>query len=67
MSLYIIFARTWTGRYPVDRHAEAADRPEFFGDAFSIFLLRQFFMTIPQELSDAIRVDGGNELRSSGA
>ena len=37
--------------------------PAFFGDAFSIFLLRQFFMTIPQELSDAARVDGAGEFR----
>jgi multiple sugar transport system permease protein len=37
--------------------------PSFFGDAFSIFLLRQFFMTIPQELSDAARVDGAGEFR----
>lgn len=36
--------------------------PSFFGSAFSIFLLRQFFMTIPQELSDAARLDGCNEL-----
>src|SRR5207247_3816668 len=35
----------------------------FFGDAFSIFLLRQFFMTIPQELSDAARVDGAGEFQ----
>jgi multiple sugar transport system permease protein len=35
--------------------------PAFFGDAFSIFLLRQFFMTIPDELSDAARVDGATE------
>ena len=35
--------------------------PSFFGDAFSIFLLRQFFMTIPEELSDAARVDGASE------
>jgi multiple sugar transport system permease protein len=35
--------------------------PAFFGDAFSIFLLRQFFMTIPEELSDAARVDGASE------
>lgn len=32
--------------------------PAFFGNAFFIFLLRQFFMTIPQELSDAARIDG---------
>lgn len=37
--------------------------PAFFGDAFSIFLLRQFFMTIPEELSDAARVDGGGEFQ----
>ncbi len=36
--------------------------PAFFGDAFSIFLLRQFFMTIPQELSEAARMDGATEL-----
>lgn len=32
--------------------------PTFLGDAFSIFLLRQFFRTIPQELIDAARIDG---------
>ncbi len=37
--------------------------PTFFGDAFSIFLLRQFFLTIPRELSDAARVDGAGELQ----
>lgn len=37
--------------------------PSFFGSsAFSIFLLRQFFRTIPMELSDAARVDGANEM-----
>lgn len=36
--------------------------PSFFGGAFSIFLLRQFFLTIPQELSDAARIDGCSEL-----
>jgi multiple sugar transport system permease protein len=35
--------------------------PAWFGSAFNIFLLRQFFMTIPQELSDAARIDGCNE------
>jgi multiple sugar transport system permease protein len=35
--------------------------PAFFGGgAFNIFLLRQFFMTIPQELVDAARVDGAS-------
>ncbi|OQA46244.1 MAG: L-arabinose transport system permease protein AraQ [Chloroflexi bacterium ADurb.Bin325] len=32
--------------------------PAFFGDAFYIFLLRQFFMTIPTELDDAAKIDG---------
>ncbi len=32
--------------------------PAFFGDAFFIFLVRQFFMTIPKELCDAARLDG---------
>jgi ABC-type glycerol-3-phosphate transport system permease component len=32
--------------------------PSFFGDAFFIFLLRQFYMTIPRELDDAATVDG---------
>ena len=35
--------------------------PSLFGDAFSIFLLRQFYMTIPQELSEAARIDGASE------
>lgn len=32
--------------------------PSFFGDAFNIFLLRQYFMSIPLELDDAARIDG---------
>ncbi len=35
--------------------------PAFFGAPFYIFLLRQFFMTIPRELDDAARVDGCSE------
>jgi multiple sugar transport system permease protein len=35
--------------------------PPFFGPAFSIFLLRQFFMTINPELDEAAKVDGANE------
>jgi multiple sugar transport system permease protein len=37
--------------------------PNWFGDAFSIFLLRQFFMTIPPDYLDAARVDGCGEFR----
>jgi multiple sugar transport system permease protein len=36
--------------------------PAFFGNAFFIFLLRQFFRTIPRELSDAARIDGCGEI-----
>jgi multiple sugar transport system permease protein len=35
--------------------------PAFFGSAFSIFLLRQFFLTLPKELSEAARLDGCSE------
>jgi len=37
--------------------------PAWFGSAFNIFLLRQFFLTIPLELSDAARIDGCSEWR----
>jgi multiple sugar transport system permease protein len=37
--------------------------PNLFGDAFSIFLLRQFFLTIPESYLDAARVDGCGEFR----
>jgi multiple sugar transport system permease protein len=56
--LYIIFVRLgWIGSL------KPLIIPLFFGDAFTIFLLRQFFMTIPEELSDAARVDGASELQ----
>jgi multiple sugar transport system permease protein len=35
--------------------------PRFFAtDAFVIFLMRQFFMTIPRDLDDACKIDGGS-------
>jgi multiple sugar transport system permease protein len=56
--LYVIFVRLhWIGSL------KPLIVPLFFGDAFTIFLLRQFFMTIPHELSDAARVDGANEFQ----
>jgi multiple sugar transport system permease protein len=36
--------------------------PAFFGNVVYVFLMRQFFMTIPNELSDAARIDGAGEL-----
>ncbi len=38
--------------------------PMAFGDAFSIFLLRQFLMTIPNEYLDAAKVDGCGEFKT---
>jgi multiple sugar transport system permease protein len=37
--------------------------PSFCGSAFYIFLLRQFFRTIPEELAEAARIDGAGEWR----
>jgi multiple sugar transport system permease protein len=38
--------------------------PMAFGDAYSMFLLRQFLLTIPGEYLDAARVDGCGEWRT---
>jgi multiple sugar transport system permease protein len=64
ISLYVIFAKhmDWTGMQWVGT-LKPLILPSFFGDAFSIFLLRQFFLTIPQELVDAVRVDGGGDMQ----
>ena len=35
--------------------------PNLFGSAFSIFLLRQFFISLPKEYVDAARIDGNGE------
>jgi multiple sugar transport system permease protein len=59
--LYILWSKEyhdWTGIQFIGT-LKPLIIPNFFGDAFSIFLLRQFFLTIPKELTDAIRVDGG--------
>lgn len=37
--------------------------PAFFGSAYNIFLLRQFFAALPDELFDAARIDGCSEFR----
>src|SRR6185436_16242822 len=36
--------------------------PAFFGSAFNIFLLRQFFTRIPKSLPEAMSLDGASEL-----
>ncbi|HUC94296.1 MAG TPA: carbohydrate ABC transporter permease [Paenibacillus sp.] len=38
--------------------------PAFFGVPFYIFLLRQFFLGLPNELKDAARIDGAGEFRT---
>ena len=55
--LFVMYKRFgWIGSYlPLEV-------PTFFGSSvFSTFLLRQFFMTIPQSYSEAARIDGANE------
>jgi multiple sugar transport system permease protein len=37
--------------------------PSFFGNPFFIFLLRQFFRTVPEDLAEAARIDGAGEWR----
>ena len=37
--------------------------PAWFGSAFNIFLLRQFFMTIPMEMDEAAEIDGAGPIR----
>lgn len=55
--LYLIFRQLgWVGTFlPLVV-------PHFFGSALYVFLLRQFLLTIPQELSDAAKIDGASEL-----
>jgi multiple sugar transport system permease protein len=38
--------------------------PAFFGNPIYIFLMRQFMMGIPRELSDAAKIDGASELQT---
>ena len=38
--------------------------PHFFANAFNVFLLRQFFLTIPRELDEAAAIDGAGPLRT---
>ena len=52
---YVLFAKlNWVNTYfPLIV-------PAFFGSAFNIFLLRQFYMTIPNELIEAAKMEGAN-------
>ena len=37
--------------------------PHFFANAYNVFLLRQYFMTLPRELDEAAMIDGASPLR----
>jgi multiple sugar transport system permease protein len=53
---YVLFQRFgWVGSYA------PLIVPAYFGGAFNIFLLRQFMMTIPWDLTDSAHVDGAGE------
>ncbi len=38
--------------------------PHFFANAYNVFLLRQFFLTIPRDLDEAATIDGACPLRT---
>ncbi len=38
--------------------------PAFFANAYDVFMLRQFFMTIPFELDDQAKIDGANSIQT---
>ncbi len=53
---YILFQQLgWVGTYA------PLIVPHFLGTAFNIFLIRQFMLTIPRDMSDAARVDGAGD------
>jgi multiple sugar transport system permease protein len=55
---YVLFAKAGlTGTYA------PLILPYFLGNAFYIFMMRQFFMGVPWDLSDAARLDGAGEFR----
>jgi multiple sugar transport system permease protein len=56
--LFIVFRQLgWIGTYA------PLIVPTYFGNGFFIFLIRQFFLTIPEDLLDAARIDGASLLR----
>jgi multiple sugar transport system permease protein len=56
--LFILFSKLgWTGTWlPLLV-------PAFFANAYDVFLLRQYFMSIPKELDEAAMIDGASPLR----
>jgi multiple sugar transport system permease protein len=60
MPMYIL----WTKQFGLGGTLWPLIIPTAFGDAYSIFLLRQFLMTVPREYLDAAKVDGCGEIRT---
>lgn len=68
-SMMMPFAVTIVPLYDLYRHLDWIGTPKplwvpaFFAPAFNVFLLRQFFLTLPRELNEAARIDGCSEWR----
>jgi multiple sugar transport system permease protein len=60
MPMYIL----WTKQFGLGGTLWPLIVPTAFGDAYSIFLLRQFLLTVPKEYIDAAKVDGCGEVRT---
>lgn len=60
MPMYIV----WTRQFGLGGTLWPLIIPTAFGGAYSIFLLRQFLLTVPKEYLDAAKVDGCGELRT---
>jgi len=56
---FVLMSRRFLGWYDT----YTAQIVPFLSTVFSIFLLRQFFLSVPQELHDAARIDGAGHLR----
>jgi multiple sugar transport system permease protein len=54
----------WTKQMGMDGTLWPLIIPMAFGDAFTIFLLRQFLLTVPKEYTEAAKVDGCGEVRT---
>jgi multiple sugar transport system permease protein len=69
MSMMLPFAVTVVPMYALFRSLDWTGTlkplwvPAWFAPAFNIFLLRQFFFTLPSDLSEAARIDGCSEWR----
>jgi multiple sugar transport system permease protein len=69
-TLMVPFVATLVPRFAMLSRFELRDTfwgivlPTLFGSPYAIFLLREFFRGIPEDLIDAVRLDGGGHLRA---